>query len=98
MSLPPDREPGPPDKEPERKRVPFEQWRKVMLLGAFILLGNALLAALLEPDPPRWITMVLAFGGYGLLAVGFGIRMRSIKEARATAAEKQRSSGAEGDP
>ncbi len=87
----------PPDKQPGRKRVPFEQWRKVMLLGAFILLGNALMAALLEPDPPRWITMVLAFGGYGLLAVGFGIRMRSIKQARAAAAEKERSYDPEGD-
>ena len=83
---------SPPDNPTTgRKRVPFEQWRKVMLLGAFVLLGNALAAALLDTPLPAWLTMILNFVGYGLLAVGFGIRMRAIKEARESATEAQKS-------
>lgn len=88
----------PDNAHPRRKRVQFEQWRKVMLLGAFILLGTALADALMDGEPPRWATMLLLFVGYGLLAVGFGIRMRAVKEARAKAAEsrEQTSAGGEG--
>lgn len=80
----------PSNERPARKRVPFEQWRKVMLLGALVLLANALADALMDGTPPRWISLLLAFVGYGFLAVGFGIRMRSIKEARAKAIEDQK--------
>lgn len=97
MSLPPDKATAPGGKGPGRRRVPFEQWRKVMLLGAFVLLGNAILVAWLEPDPPRALSLVMAFLGYGLLAAGFGIRMRSMKAARAAAEEKRASGAEEGD-
>ncbi len=88
----------PDNPQPGRKRVQFEQWRKIMLLGAFILLGNAVVAALMDDEPPRWISMLLLFVGYGLLAVGFGTRMRQVKEARAKAAETRAagSPGSEG--
>ena len=85
----------PSNPPPSRKRVPFEQWRKVMLAGAFVLLGNALAAAMLDTPPPAWLTMILNFVGYGLLAVGFGIRMRSIKEARRRAADDKKSEAVE---
>lgn len=81
----------PDNPSPRRKRVPFEQWRKVMLLGAFVLLGNAVAAATMDTAPPSWIVMVVNFVGYGLLAVGFGIRMREIKQARERAANEQKS-------
>lgn len=87
----------PDNPTPGRKRVPFEQWRKVMLAGAFVLLGNALAAALLDAPPPTWLTMIANFVGYGLLAVGFGIRMRSIKEGRRRAAEDRKSDQVEQD-
>ncbi len=91
MSSQPDNAP------PARKRVQFEQWRKVMLLGAFILLGNALADALMDGQPPRWASMLLLFIGYGLLAVGFGIRMRAVKEARAKAAETREQASDRGE-
>jgi hypothetical protein len=68
------------------KRRGFEQWRKVMLLGAFILLANAVADATLDSQIPGWLTVVVNFLGYGFLAAGFGIRMRALKEARQKAA------------
>lgn len=85
MSSPPDSTPARP-----RKRVQFEQWRKLMLLGAFLLLGNALADALMDGEPPRWMTLLLVFVGYGLLAVGFGVRMRLLKAQRAREAEAEK--------
>jgi hypothetical protein len=60
-----------------------------MLLGAFILLGNAVADATLESEIPDWLTVVVNFLGYGFLAAGFGIRMRSLKEARQKAAAER---------
>ena len=92
MSSPPaDRSPS------KRTRQPFEQWRKVMLLGAFLLLGRALGDALIDGGLPTWAALVLNFVGYGFLAVGFGIRMRELKAAREAAAEKEKEGkGSEG--
>ena len=75
---------------PKRERRPFEQWRKVMLLGAFILLARALGDALIDGQLPAWAALLLNFVGYGFLAVGFGIRMRELKAAREEAAEKEK--------
>ncbi len=65
-----------------RTRQPFEQWRKVMLLGAVILLVNALGNALVDGQLPGWASLILTFLGYGFLAVGFGMRMREMKAAK----------------
>lgn len=70
-----------------RKRVPFEKWRKTMLVGAFVLLGNALAGTFIETGLPPWLSIFSVFLGYGLLVVGFGLRMRALKEQRARAAE-----------
>lgn len=75
---------------PKRTRQPFEQWRKVMLLGAFILLGNALANTLIEGGFPKWASLILTFLGYGFLAAGFGIRMREMKAAREKAAAEEK--------
>lgn len=74
----------------KRTRQPFEQWRKVMLLGAFILLARALGDALIESQLPGWAALMLNFVGYGFLAVGFGIRMREMKAAKEAAADKEK--------
>ena len=74
---------------PKRTRRPFEQWRKVMLLGALILLGNALGDTLVEGGLPTWASLILTFLGYGFLAAGFGIRMREMKAAKEEAAKEQ---------
>ena len=89
MSLPPAN-----DSSPKRKRPPFEQWRKVMLVGAFILLARALGDALIEDQLPGWAALFLNFLGYGFLAVGFGTRMREMKAAREAAAEKEKEGNA----
>ncbi|HJR45481.1 MAG TPA: hypothetical protein VJ927_07730 [Actinomycetota bacterium] len=62
-----------------------------MLLGAFILLGNALAHAMIDGGLPRWSTLVLTFLGYGFLAAGFGMRMRGLKEARERKAAEAKS-------
>lgn len=69
-------------RRPKRVRQPFEQWRKVMLLGAVILLINALGNALVDGRLPGWLSLILTFAGYGFLAVGFGMRMREMKAAK----------------
>jgi len=83
---------SPPAEEPRAKRTrqPFEKWRKVMLLGAVILLINALGNALIEGRLPGWASLILTFVGYGFLAVGFGMRMRETKTAREQALEKEK--------
>lgn len=89
MSSQPSKDPAP------RKRVPFEKWRKVMLAGALILLVGALADALMEGTPPRGLSLLIAFVGYGLLAAGFGIRMRAVKEARSRSTENEENQQAE---
>lgn len=71
-------------------RRPFEPWRKVMLVGAFVLLGGAIANALMDGGLPRWATFVTTFLGYGFLAVGFSMRMRGLKEARERKAAEAR--------
>ncbi len=65
----------------ERRRRPFEPWRKVMLTGAFLLLGLALVRPVIGVRPPDWVYAVVNFCAYGLLAVGFVLAMRARREA-----------------
>lgn len=82
---------SPPAEGPrfKRSREPFEQWRKVMLLGAVILLINALGNALVQGQLPGWLSLILTFAGYGFLAVGFGMRMREMKSAKEESGVKE---------
>ena len=73
---------SPPSNPEATGRRPFEPWRKVMLVGAFVLLGSALANAMIDGGLPRWASFVTTFIGYGFLAVGFSMRMRALKEAR----------------
>lgn len=79
-------------KRGKKKRRPFETWRKVMLVGAFVLLGQALLVALIDEPIPDFVTLPMYFVGYAFLLVGFGLRMRGFKEEKA---RKATSSGEE---
>jgi hypothetical protein len=54
-------------------------WRKLMLAGALVLLANAIAYAVIDPDPPRAVAVVVNAVGYVLLAIGFGQRMRDRK-------------------
>lgn len=60
----------------ERGRRAWEPWRKTMLVGALVLLANALAEALMEPDPPDALKLIAQFVGFGCLAAGFALRMR----------------------
>lgn len=51
-----------------------------MLVGAFILLGQALYVALVDSSIPQWVSMFFNFMGYGFLVAGFGIKMRQRSE------------------
>ena len=66
--------PSPTEQQPPRKR--WDVWRKTMFAGAFILLGNALAEALLEPDQPNAVKLLAQFAGFACLAAGFAMRMR----------------------
>ena len=72
---------APAEPKAPKQRRPFEPWRKVMLLGAFILLAQALYVALSGSELPQWASMFLNFMGYGFLVAGFGMKMRDRKEA-----------------
>lgn len=78
---------APAEPETRKKRRPFETWRKVMLVGAFILLGHALVVALIAEPVPEFVTMAAYFVGYAFLLVGFGVRMRDYKEEKAAKAK-----------
>lgn len=51
-----------------------------MLVGAFILLGQALYVALVDSSIPEWVSMFFNFMGYGFLVAGFGMKMRQRSE------------------
>jgi len=48
-----------------------------MFAGGLVLLANAVAEAVMTPDQPQAIKLLAQFLGYGLLAAGFGLRMRS---------------------
>lgn len=79
---------APADGKTRRKRTPFEPWRKVMLLGALILLAQALLVAITGASIPRALSTVWNFLGYGFLVAGFGMKMRDQKAARSAETSK----------
>lgn len=78
---------SPPASPSTSRRRRYEPWRKVMLVGALILLANSLGNALIEGSLPTWASFLLTFAGYGFLTAGFGMRMRAMKEARDLRAE-----------
>ena len=86
MSLRPDSVPAPP---PPRKKVtlkrqkgPWEPWRKVMLTGALLLWVFYVGVTATKTVPSPWLQFPVNFVGYGLLSVGFVLRMRDRRTAR----------------
>ncbi|HWL65017.1 MAG TPA: hypothetical protein VNP73_03495 [Actinomycetota bacterium] len=63
-----------PSSDPPQTNWPL--WRKLMLAGGFVLFGNALAEALMEPDPPRIVGTAALVIGFVLLASGFGQRFK----------------------
>jgi hypothetical protein len=59
-----------------------------MLLGALILLAQALLAAVTDVSISKFLSTVWNFFGYGFLVAGFGMKMRDQKAARTTDTNK----------
>jgi hypothetical protein len=48
-----------------------------MFAGALVLLAGALAEAVMNPDPPDAVKLIAQFVGFGCLAAGFALRMRS---------------------
>ena len=67
-SSPPVDPPAPPETPPPTTKWP--KWRVMMLIGALILLGAAILDTAAK-DLPGWIGIVVFFVGYVFLAYGF---------------------------
>jgi formate hydrogenlyase subunit 3/multisubunit Na+/H+ antiporter MnhD subunit len=78
MSLP---DSDPTDQPTKRIKEPigWGLWRKLMMAGALVLLANAVIYAVMDPDPHRAFNVVGNAIGYVLLALGFGQRMRDRK-------------------
>ena len=85
MSSPPD------DKRVPGWRQPWDTWRIVMFAGSLVLLGMALSRVGGEERLPDWASVAGQVVGYGLLAYGFFLAMktrREIKEKRLEAEKK----------
>ena len=67
-SSPPVKPPVSPETPPPATKWP--KWRVMMLIGALILLGAAILDTAAE-DLPGWVRVVVFFVGYVFLAYGF---------------------------
>jgi hypothetical protein len=59
-----------------------------MLAGALLLLAVSVFNGPLDGGLPGWLTFALNYCGYGFLAVGFVLAMRSFSEREA--AKKKR--------
>ena len=75
-SLPSEPSDDPAQSDAAPRRRGWETWRKTMFAGALVLLASALAEALMEPDQPQALKVLAQFLGFGLLAAGFGLRMR----------------------
>lgn len=56
----------------------WPKWRRIMMMGAVILLIGALVPAVMgTDDAPTWLPNATLIIGYGLLAWGFFLAMRA---------------------
>lgn len=76
MSSQPPEPPGGAEETPPTK---WPRWRILMLAGAFVLLGAAILDAAVD-GLPRWLYVVIFSVGYVLLAYGFFTAMSARRE------------------
>ena len=82
MSSPADDE-RPPEKKVPGWRQPWDTWRIVMLTGSLILLALAFTRTGGEERLPGWLSTAIFAIGYGVLAYGFFLAMRTRKDLRA---------------
>ena len=61
-----------------------------MFVGSLVLLGLAFSRVGNEDRLPQWLTVALYAVGFGLLAYGFALAMRTKKEIIAKRAEQQK--------
>jgi hypothetical protein len=72
--------PPPESSQPPRPRWYnyWPKWRRIMLSGAVILLIGALVPAIVgEDDAPTWLGNATLIIGYGFLAWGFFLAMKT---------------------
>ena len=84
---------SPPDEEKPRKvpgwRQPWDAWRLLMIAGSLVLLG----LALSRTDGnrlPMWLEIGIQMIGFGLLAGGFYLAMRTRREIAAKRLEEEK--------
>jgi hypothetical protein len=63
------------------RKYPWDTWRIVMLTGALVQLGVALVRMNNEGSGESWLT-VASWVGYGMLAAGFMLAMRKRSELK----------------
>ena len=76
---------SPPESTEKRTpgwRQPWDPWRVLMFTGAMILLGLAVSRVGGQDRLPGWLTVAIYAVGYGLLAYGFFLAMRTRKALR----------------
>jgi len=77
---------SPPDQTEAKKtpgwRQPWDPWRILMFTGSMVLLALAFSRVGGETRLPGWLTVAIYAIGYGLLAYGFFLAMRTRKAIR----------------
>ncbi|MBW3594980.1 MAG: NADH-quinone oxidoreductase subunit K [Actinobacteria bacterium] len=85
---------SPPEETEEKKtpgwRQPWDPWRILMFTGSMILLGLAFARLGGEDRLPQWLMIGLYAIGFGLLAYGFALAMRTKKEILAQRAQEEK--------
>ena len=85
---------SPPDEEGPKKvpgwRQPWDTWRLLMMAGSLVLLGLAFSRVGDQDRLPEWLVVVFYAVGYGLLAYGFLLAMRTKKEIRMQRLEEEK--------
>ena len=73
---------SPPEETPKKVpgwRQPWDTWRILMFAGSLVLLGLAFTNFGARDRLPEWVVVALYAIGYGLLAYGFMLAMRTKK-------------------
>jgi hypothetical protein len=88
---------SPADEETEERpkkvpgwRQPWDTWRIMMMAGSLVLLGLAFSQTGGRTRLPEWGMAAVYAVGYGLLAYGFFLAMRTRKDLRAKREAKEK--------
>ena len=93
---------SPPETQTPKKvpgwRQPWERWRILMFTGSLVLLGLALSRVGDQDRVPQVLAVALYAVGFGMLAYGFALAMRTKKEIITKRAAEEKKKVSPRDP